>query len=306
MGFKFLPNGCSWYETNRLGGCVRRPARRECALPDGAARARHSLAVIIPYRAAAWGGEARLPAMKQLCRRLAEQLARHEELDYRIFVSNQTDQHPFNRGALVNAAVGALRRRHEWSEFDFLAIHDVDRFPAQTNDSACARASYDYYTFPPAEPRALNPSSFAGGVLVINTHLFSAVNGFSNQFWGWGEEDNDLFIRLRWCGLPPKHGDELERCMEHRDCAACKQQKRELNQSALRSHEARLRARLSHPRPFMLQDGLSTLNSTVNSVHSRLCSKTKVTVLQVNLAPHWRAQRLAREGRSYSIGKKKT
>lgn len=31
-----------------------------------------------------------------------------------------------------------------------------------------------------------------GGVLAIRMNHFYAVNGFSNEFWGWGGEDDDM------------------------------------------------------------------------------------------------------------------
>eukprot|EP00966_Prymnesium_polylepis_P181130 4195411-Prymnesium_polylepis.1 len=291
MPFTFLPNGCSWYETHRLGGCIRRATpRRECEPPTTVAAAaalhHHRLAVIVPFRAGV--GRQGLGALHELCRRLPEHLNTHDrDLHHRIFVVNQTDGRPFNRGALVNAAVRVLSGgRSRWAESDYLAIHDADRFPVEGNRTGCAAVTPAYYSYPAREPRGLHPDSFAGGVLVLRTHLFRAVNGFSNQYWGWGEEDNDLFVRLRWCGLPPRHGPMIETCMEHHDCAACKRQKAQLDHEALRGHEARFHARLPHPRPHMLRDGLTTLNFTLHAVTTQRCGgggRTSVSVLQVAL-----------------------
>ena len=35
-----------------------------------------------------------------------------------------------------------------------------------------------------------------GGVSAISVKHFNFVNGFSNQFWGWGGEDDDMSKRL--------------------------------------------------------------------------------------------------------------
>ena len=35
-----------------------------------------------------------------------------------------------------------------------------------------------------------------GGVLLVNQEDFRRVNGFSNQYWGWGAEDDDLRKRF--------------------------------------------------------------------------------------------------------------
>ena len=42
--------------------------------------------------------------------------------------------------------------------------------------------------------RLLYPSLF-GGVVMFTKENFAKVNGFSNLFWGWGAEDDDLYRR---------------------------------------------------------------------------------------------------------------
>ena len=36
-----------------------------------------------------------------------------------------------------------------------------------------------------------------GGVSALSKKHFKQVNGFSNQFWGWGGEDDDMSQRVR-------------------------------------------------------------------------------------------------------------
>ena len=36
-----------------------------------------------------------------------------------------------------------------------------------------------------------------GGVGALRTEHFQKINGFSNQFWGWGGEDDDMSSRIR-------------------------------------------------------------------------------------------------------------
>jgi hypothetical protein len=38
---------------------------------------------------------------------------------------------------------------------------------------------------------------YAGGVLTVSRDQYEAINGFSNEFWGWGGEDDDLTNRLK-------------------------------------------------------------------------------------------------------------
>ena len=37
---------------------------------------------------------------------------------------------------------------------------------------------------------------YFGGSFVLSTENFKLANGFSNEFWGWGSEDDDMRDRL--------------------------------------------------------------------------------------------------------------
>ena len=303
-----LSNGCSWYETHRLGGCIRRSTPRdECLLPGmQPLQTRHRLALIVPYRSKS--RRVVLHDVSELCTRVGKHLSQ-TDITFQIFIANQVDHKPFNRGALANAVVAALAderiARGQFTSFgspslkprrplafDYLAVHDVDRFPVTANASnQCERATAQYYQFPSAFPRVLHPLSFAGGVLLVTLWLYLSVNGFSNSYWGWGEEDNDMFLRLRWCGLPPIHGDRLDECMEHRDCAACRIQKQKVETHALHTAEHRMRKRLPHPRPYMLRDGVSSLNFTLQGrPYGMQCGATTATIMDINLSGHRTSQ----------------
>ena len=38
-------------------------------------------------------------------------------------------------------------------------------------------------------------ASLVGGVFAVRVEDFVQVNGYSNLFWGWGGEDDDIFSR---------------------------------------------------------------------------------------------------------------
>ena len=311
MPSALLSNGCSWHETHKLGGCQRlAKPRDECYTPPpgGTAVGKHRLAVLVPYRSRE-GAAVHAADLAPLCDRLGAVTSR-SGIELELFVLNQVDRLPFNRGALANAAVDSLWKqlrvasvikhledrfaeRFKPRAFDYLAIHDVDRYPVgshgrrRKDGGSCSRVAQDYYAFTPKAPRVLHPSSYAGGVLVTSFEVFRSVNGFSNSYWGWGEEDNDLFLRLRWCGLPPQHATRIDWCMEHRDCVACKKQKRLLDASVLHAHQRRMQRRLPHPRRHMLRDGLSTLNFSMPGRTQRLrCGPLRLTAMDVDLGGH--------------------
>ena len=46
--------------------------------------------------------------------------------------------------------------------------------------------------------------------------VFEKVNGYSNEYWGWGREDDDMFVRLRARNIPTfKSLIDFEFFMEH-------------------------------------------------------------------------------------------
>ena len=38
--------------------------------------------------------------------------------------------------------------------------------------------------------------NYLGGITLMNPTVFITIRGFSNKFWGWGGEDDDLYCRL--------------------------------------------------------------------------------------------------------------
>ena len=55
---------------------------------------------------------------------------------------------------------------------------------------------------------------YFGGVSAMSTNDFKKVNGFSNKFWGWGGEDDDMHERIRSTGLGKKVQMNLYRHIE--------------------------------------------------------------------------------------------
>ena len=294
-GFHFERPGCSWYEEHMLGGCVRREPRAGCvALAAHSNRHQERLAVIVPFR----GSQVR-ESFDALCSSLPAHLD-DQGVKFHLLAVNQVDAHPFNRAALANVgfqvlsaggAQAGLHAKGRHRPFTCVAVHDVDRFPVTRDGNiSCAPFTRRYYTCQASRPHVLHPSSFTGGVLVLQPHLLQAVNGFSNEFWGWGHEDNELYLRLRSCGMRPYQPPQLDWCMGHRDCAQCKRAKPTQGLPGLRAETrsiALMQEALRRPDEHRAQDGLATVNySAASQPRSVACGGHTIHVLDVALHRH--------------------
>ena len=166
----------------------------ECSATD-------TVLVVVPFRKR----ETFLPA---LLARL-HPLLRKQRLRYRIFVVDQVGKLPFNRAKLLNVgAVEAMRllplgRSEIGSNLldkTCFVFHDVDLHPVSD--------STPYFC-----PKGPNPHHLSvnvdthggkcvygeifGGVTSLTVSQMSTVNGFSNDYWGWGGEDDDMSQRIR-------------------------------------------------------------------------------------------------------------
>ncbi|XP_076756019.1 beta-1,4-N-acetylgalactosaminyltransferase bre-4 [Xylocopa sonorina] len=153
--------------------------------------ARHRVAIVIPFRD-------RPQHLQALLFNLHPMLLR-QQIDYQIFVVEQKGSEAFNRAMLMNVGyVEALKER----PFDCFIFHDVDLLPEDDRN---------LYTCP-EQPRHMSVAvdkfkyrlpyaDLFGGVSAMSREHFRLVNGFSNVFWGWGGEDDDMANRIKAHGL---------------------------------------------------------------------------------------------------------
>jgi predicted glycosyltransferase involved in capsule biosynthesis len=118
-----------------------------------------------------------------------------------IVIAEQSASRPFNRGAILNAAVKWLRSREELTNGkDRIIFHDVDLLPSQ--DLLYAYDSTEPVMHIASVWKRYNSSSYFGGVLLIRLESFLHVNGYPNHFWGWGGEDDELRDRISFARIP--------------------------------------------------------------------------------------------------------
>jgi N-terminal region of glycosyl transferase group 7/N-terminal domain of galactosyltransferase len=150
--------------------------------------AERRLTVVIPYRDRAHHLSQLLP---ELLAKLAEQ-----DLSYRVLVVEQEAGALFNRGRLLNVGM-----QYSADSSDYFCLHDVDAVPIVANylcPSQPLRLGNRMLNC--AGERVHDSYYFSGAVCIRKEHAY-AVNGFSNEYWGWGKEDDDFFFRLLLAGF---------------------------------------------------------------------------------------------------------
>lgn len=163
-------------------------------------KARQKVAIIIPYRKRANQLEIFTQYIHQF---LPDQL-----IDYTVYVLEQADDKLFNRAKLFN--VGMVEIRKLQPDISCFIFHDVDLIPLdQKNLYMCSTmprhisASVNTMRF-----RLLYPELF-GGIISMTGEQYDRIGGFSNDFYGWGGEDDDIFERVISAGYDiertPKH-----------------------------------------------------------------------------------------------------
>jgi hypothetical protein len=150
------------------------------------------MAVIVPYRDREEHLEKFVPYMQE-----------YLDQPFSIFVIEQEPGQRFNRGKLMNVGFDIAKNDYDW-----FCFHDVDLLPEDI--------SYNY----PEDPIHLGARleqnnfempypTFFGGVNMFCKEDFELVNGFPNDYWGWGWEECDLRLRCELAGLTisrPKQG----------------------------------------------------------------------------------------------------
>jgi hypothetical protein len=150
----------------------------------------HKLGICIPYR-----------NRKEHIEKLIPHLSKHlteKGIDHTFYVGHQIDDKLFNRGAMKNIAA-----HYAFEDgCDYIAWHDVDMLSYEECD-------YSYPTDNPLHIATklskynynLGYDQYFGGVVLFTKEQAYKTNGYSNDYWDWGQEDDDLFWRCYYEGM---------------------------------------------------------------------------------------------------------
>jgi len=148
------------------------------------------LGVCVPYRN-------REEHLNQFVPRVGKHL-KEQGIDFQMYFCHQVDDKLFNRGATKNIAA-----KHAFEEgCDYVVWHDIDMIPEKGAD----------YSYPKDNPihlatrisqmdYRLKYHEYFGGAVLFTKEQVEATNGYSNDYWDWGMEDDDLFWRCHLEGM---------------------------------------------------------------------------------------------------------
>lgn len=123
---------------------------------------------------------------------------KEQGIDFCMYFAHQTDDKLFNRGATKNIAA-----KHAIEDgCDYVVFHDIDMIPETGTD----------YSYPKDNPihlatqisqmdYELKYHEYFGGAVLFTKEQLELTNGYSNDYWDWGMEDDDLFWRCHLEGM---------------------------------------------------------------------------------------------------------
>ncbi|CAH2218970.1 beta-1,4-galactosyltransferase 4, partial [Pelobates cultripes] len=136
-----------------------------------------------------------------------------QQIEYGIYVVHQAGTEKFNRAKLLNVGYLEALKEMEWDCFIF---HDVDLLPENDinlylcdtepkqlvgqmiNIRVRASATIRWHKGTLCLPfsQLITWKYYFGGATALTRSQFVKINGYSNNYWGWGAEDDDMRKRI--------------------------------------------------------------------------------------------------------------
>lgn len=194
------------------------------------------LAIVVPYRNREEHLSQFIPHM--------EKFLEDEGIPFEILIIEQGDKKEFNRAKLLNIGYA------EFPDFDYYAFHDVDMLPIDSDYSyvegpthLASRAEQFGYKLP--------YDGYFGGVTLFDRGSFVKINGYSNDYWGWGAEDDDVLLRCSIKGIETFRKDCKYKSLSH---------ERKIDSVPYWTNVNKLRSFQANPtQESIARDGISTL-----------------------------------------------
>lgn len=127
-----------------------------------------------------------------------------------IYIVNQSDNKPFNRGKLINIGFILSKNQH-----DYIIIHDIDMLASSNNYIYPEEGIYHIATQCSQFNYKMPYPDYFGGVCIFKNKDFEIIEGFSNNFWGWGAEDDEIYRQIQSKNIPIKRLQTIFTSLPH-------------------------------------------------------------------------------------------
>jgi len=261
---------------------------------------RPKTAIIIPFRDNA--DKVRSKQLDQFIEYMNEYL---KDVRYHIFVIEQSDDdRKFNRGKLLNIGFEIA----DVKGYDQFIFHDVDLLP-----SAELKHYYHDYSnkithIAKVWDRYNNNPRYFGGVVSFPRDAFIRINGFPNNFWGWGGEDDELYLRTKQARInidyPPRKNAGYFTDLENKNLSQ--------KLTYLRDNKA---LKCLNKTELLKEHRMKPANNGLSTLHYKEIKRTKLakkntTIISVDVLPnhHWTDNVCAIDNTQYGVvlnGRKK-
>ncbi|KAF5896128.1 beta-1,4-galactosyltransferase 1-like [Clarias magur] len=192
-------------------------------------------------------------------------ILQRQQLDYGVYVINQDGEETFNRAKLLNVGYAEALKEYDYECFVF---SDVDLIPMDDrntykcfNQPRHLSVSMDKFGF------RLPYNQYFGGVSSMSKDQYLKINGFPNNYWGWGGEDDDIYNRLSSKGMVISRPNGV--------IGKCRMIRHERDQK--NDPNPQRFDRIAHTRETMHTDGINSLSYNVVKVEKNKLF-TKITV----------------------------
>ena len=217
----------------------------------------HKLAIFVPYRDRENHMRIFVPYMYHFFKK--------QNMDHAIFVVEQHRHDKlFNRAKLMNIGFDLAK-----DECDYFAFHDIDLIP-ETADYSYPKCPTHMSAYCSQFDYQLPYEALFGGVALFSKEDFIKVNGYSNEYWGWGGEDDDMYNRCLKENLGFERRPNRYQSLSH--------EKQVLTAEAYGKNIQRLQQQKSEENKLHKNEGLSTLKYELVNQTSLGLTARKYTV----------------------------
>ena len=170
----------------------------------------YHLYIIVPFRARG-KNEFRQNQLEFFIPYMEEYLTK-QAIKYSIFVMEQNDDQPFNRGKLFNIGMLEAKKETKENKHVYFCHQNVDIIPTKVN----------YKILP--KGKIIDIQGWDGGLGAMyfcDMDSYELINGYPNDLWGYGADDSAILERCKLNNIPVdrshyNNGDTYELNMELR------------------------------------------------------------------------------------------